>query len=141
MTENKIEKIPAVCLDCRFKDSDALEDYPCNNCYDENKWREQTPKQKALEEVKRGDYCNTAYFDRFLRKIERHSESDLVKELFGSQDAYIDTQGGFHKSHSKNDSIIEFEEDNGYDVEALFKWYCANFEKAWRWMYPLRHGV
>ena len=27
-------------------------------------------------------------------------------------------------------------EENGYSVEALFAWYCANFEKAWCWMYP-----
>lgn len=100
-------------------------------------------KQEALKEIQehKSDYCNTTYFDRFLRKIERHSEQDLIDNLFGSQDSYIDTQGGFHKSHTKDDSIIDFEEENGYDVKALWKWYCANFEKAWNWMYPKKKHI
>jgi hypothetical protein len=96
-------------------------------------------KQEALEEIQRGDYCNTIYFDRFLRKVDRTGQQQLIDELFGSEETYIDTQGGFDsEGYGKNDSIITFEEDNGYDVEAIFKWYCANFEKAWRWMFPKR---
>ena len=94
------------------------------------------PKQEALEELI-GDYSNSFYFERFLQKMERKSESTLIKELFGSHDAYIDTAGDYYPTGVKQEmSIIEYEEANGYDVKAIWKWYCANFEKAWRWMFP-----
>jgi hypothetical protein len=101
-------------------------------------------KQEALEETQRGEdeYCNTEYFDRFLRKVDRSGEGELIEKLFGSDEAYIDTAGDYSfKGYGKNGSIIDYEEENGYDVKGLFKWYCANFEKAWRWMFPLRKKV
>ena len=100
------------------------------------------PKQDALHEISKEridfwGYTNTTYFDRFLRKVDNTSEGRLIESLFGSADAYIDTAGNY-RSNRDGPSIIDFEEENGYDVEAIFKWYCANFEKAWRWMFPLR---
>lgn len=105
------------------------------------------PKQEALEEiseerVKWGSYCNTTYFDRFLRKVDRAGQQELIDNLFGSEEAYIDTAGDYSfRGYGKNGSIIEYEAEHGYDVAAIFKWYCANFEKAWLWMYPKRAKV
>jgi len=96
-------------------------------------------KKEALEEIRihKDDYCNTIYFDRFLRRVDRAGEQDIIDALFGREEAYIDTAGDYSiRGYGKNGSIIDYEEENGYDVEALFKWYCENFEKAWRWMYP-----
>lgn len=95
-------------------------------------------KKNALEEIRRGkdEYCNTVYFDRFLRKIEHTDELTLIETLFGSNEEYLDTYGGY-KPQRHGPSVIEYEEEHGYDIKAIWLWYCENFEKAWRWMFPI----
>lgn len=100
-------------------------------------------KKEALEEMSKErielfGYCNTTYFDRFLKKVDRTSEGTLIEELFGSESAYIDTAGFYDREREDNPSIVDFEDEHGYDVDAIFKWYCNNFEKAWSWMFPKR---
>jgi len=104
-------------------------------------------KQYALKEISKDQidflgYTNTIYFDRFLKKVDRTGQSTLVKELFGNESAYIDTAGDYDSVGTKQEmSITAYEEANGYDVEAIFKWYCENFEKAWRWMFPQKLSI
>lgn len=101
-------------------------------------------KKEAIEEISKESiellgYTNTFYFDRFLKKVDRTGQATLVKELFGSESAYIDTAGDYDSVGTKQEmSITGYEEANGYDVEAIFKWYTENFEKAWSWMFPKR---
>jgi len=78
-------------------------------------------------------------FEEFLRKVDATPQSQLIEELFGSEDEYIDTPGYYANEPEIHEySIVYCIESNspnlGVRVLELYVWFANNFIKAWKWL-------
>jgi hypothetical protein len=91
-------------------------------------------KEKVLDAIGMTD---DELFKKFLRKVDRTSEPDLIKQLFGSEEAYIDSPGDYklNPKQWEYDIIYCFRANAEDNLIRLFGWYCANWAKARDWVY------
>lgn len=78
-------------------------------------------------------------FEKFLRKVDATSEGQLIRELFGTTEAYIDTPGYYAKDpelheHSIIYCIASNSPNGDLRVLELFVWFANNFDKALEWL-------
>lgn len=95
--------------------------------------------KKTVEEAVEVLYYCEAFCD-FLKKVDRTGMGALI-ELFGSEGAYIDSPGDFHRDPDHYEhSIIYNYTANGKegDLLMLFGYWCNNLRKCYDWTYPER---
>lgn len=78
-------------------------------------------------------------FEDFLRKVDVTSQGQLIEELFGTEEAYIDTPGYYAKDPELHEHdifhCIASNSPNGrIRILELFVWFANNFDKALEWL-------
>jgi len=77
-------------------------------------------------------------FHDFLKKLDKTGQGRLIKELFGSEEKYIESPGDFHVAPEEYEySIIYNFEANARedDLISLFGFFVRNLRKCFDWTY------
>lgn len=98
-------------------------------------WNELNSRsEKLVEQLEDYDI-----FENFLRKVDATPRSLLIRDLFGTTTAYIDTPGYYARDPElhEHDIIhcIASNSSNGkIRILELFVWFANNFDKAMKWL-------
>lgn len=79
------------------------------------------------------EFADDPFFEEFLKKVDRTPEMQLIEELFGSAEAYIDTPGDWRKNGESD--IVYYVGENSDTLIQLYGWYCSHWRKAWDWVH------
>lgn len=93
--------------------------------------------KETVEKVVTPLYYSDSFQD-FLKKVDRTGYGELVKELFGSEEKYIDSPGDFHRDTEPYEHSIVFNyvancrED---DLISLFGFFIRHTKKCFDFTY------
>jgi len=87
-------------------------------------------EKTVLETIELSD---DPFFEEFLKKVDRTPQEQLIEELFGSEEAYIDTPGDWRKNGESD--IVYYVGENSDTLIQLYGWYCKNWRKVWDWVH------
>lgn len=128
-------------LSCMFDDSLFINEAPLKEGQIVNSWDAfyKDYKDTIKKTVDPLNYCDA--FCDFLKKVDRTGQGALIKQLFGSEEAYVDSPGDFHRDqdHYEHSIIYNFEANcREGNLLQLFGFWCNHLKKCHEWTYPKR---
>ncbi len=84
-------------------------------------------------------YCEA--FKDFLKKVDKTGMGVLIRDVFGSSEAYIDSPGDFNKDPGQYEHSIIYNyvaNVKEEDLLMLFGFWCGNLKTCYDWTYPER---